>query len=166
MYTNMLSQLKQVKLENLLPRTLELIPEVRLDAGLPPLVTPTSQIIGSQAVNCALDETKGQPMYTTRSIQFVNLVKGIYGKTLIPSTLNSDIRLPVLEKKHLMIFDSIKNNPTPFSKNMEGLNWPILKKKNYCSNFSQTWLTTFWKIEQSKFIWQKFIKLKKKNAEN
>ena len=93
MYTNMLSQLKQVKLENLLPRTLELIPEVRLDAGLPPLVTPTSQIIGSQAVNCALDETKGQPMYTTRSIQFVNLVKGIYGKT--PYPINPEFRYKI-----------------------------------------------------------------------
>ena len=35
----------------------------RMDAGLPPLVTPTSQIIGAQAVSCALDELKGRPMY-------------------------------------------------------------------------------------------------------
>lgn len=84
MYTNMLAQLKQLKLENLLPRTLELIPDVRYAAGLPPLVTPTSQIVGVQAVNCAIDEEKGQPPYTTRSLQFVNLVKGVYGKTPYP----------------------------------------------------------------------------------
>lgn len=84
MYSNMLAQLKQLKLEKLLPRTLELIPSVRMDAGCPPLVTPTSQIVGVQAVNCAIDESKGQPMYTTKSIQFVNLVKGIYGKTPLP----------------------------------------------------------------------------------
>lgn len=84
MYSNMLAQLKQLKLEKLLPRTLELIPSVRMDAGCPPLVTPTSQIVGVQAVNCAIDESKGQPMYTTKSIQFVNLVKGIYGKTPVP----------------------------------------------------------------------------------
>ena len=83
MYTNMLAQLKQLKLEKLLPRTLELIPSVRMDAGCPPLVTPTSQIVGAQAVNCAIDESKGNPVYTTKSIQFVNLVKGIYGKTLM-----------------------------------------------------------------------------------
>ena len=51
MYTNMLSQLKQVKQEDLLPRVLEVIPTVRLAAGCPPLVTPTSQIVGAQAVN-------------------------------------------------------------------------------------------------------------------
>jgi len=84
MYTNMLAQLKQLKLENLLPRVLEIIPTVRMDAGCPPLVTPTSQIVGAQAVNCAIDESKGLPFYTNKSIQFVNLVKGIYGKTPMP----------------------------------------------------------------------------------
>jgi len=84
MYTNMLSQLKALKLEKLLPRTLEIIPTVRLAAGCPPLVTPTSQIVGVQAVNCIIDENKGQPFYTTKSIQFVNLVKGSYGHTPIP----------------------------------------------------------------------------------
>jgi oxaloacetate decarboxylase alpha subunit/pyruvate carboxylase subunit B len=84
MYTNMLSQLKGLKLEKLLPRTLEIIPTVRLAAGCPPLVTPTSQIIGVQAVNCVIDENKGQPFYTTKSIQFVNLVKGLYGRTPVP----------------------------------------------------------------------------------
>lgn len=84
MYTNMLSQLKALKLEKLLPRTLEIIPTVRLAAGCPPLVTPTSQIVGVQAVNCIIDENKNQPFYTTKSIQFVNLVKGSYGHTPIP----------------------------------------------------------------------------------
>jgi len=84
MYTNMLAQLKQLKLEKLLPRVLEIIPTVRLNAGLPPLVTPTSQIVGVQAVNCIIDENNGKPYYTTNSVQFVNLVKGLYGKTPIP----------------------------------------------------------------------------------
>ena len=84
MYTNMLAQLKQLKLEDLLPRVLEIIPRVRLSAGCPPLVTPTSQIVGVQAVNCVQDENAGKPMYTHKSNQFVNLVKGLYGKTPIP----------------------------------------------------------------------------------
>lgn len=84
MYTNMLAQLKQLKLEKLLPRVLEIIPTVRLAAGCPPLVTPTSQIVGVQAVNCVIDENNGKPFYTTNSNQFVNLVKGLYGKTPIP----------------------------------------------------------------------------------
>jgi oxaloacetate decarboxylase alpha subunit/pyruvate carboxylase subunit B len=84
MYTNMLAQLKQLKLDHLLPRVLELVPLVRIKSGCPPLVTPTSQIVGVQAVNCVIDENKGQAFFTTKSIQFVNLVKGIYGKTPIP----------------------------------------------------------------------------------
>lgn len=84
MYTNMLSQLKQLKLDHLLNRVLELVPLVRVDAGCPPLVTPTSQIVGVQAVNCVIDENKGQPHYTSKSTQFINLVKGSYGKTPIP----------------------------------------------------------------------------------
>ena len=84
MYTNMLAQLKQLKLDHLFPRVLELVPLVRVKSGCPPLVTPTSQIVGVQAVNCVIDENKGQPYFTTKSIQYVNLVKGIYGKTPIP----------------------------------------------------------------------------------
>jgi oxaloacetate decarboxylase alpha subunit/pyruvate carboxylase subunit B len=84
MYTNMLAQLKQLKLEKLLTHVLEIIPTVRLAAGLPPLVTPTSQIVGVQAVNCVIDENNGKPFYTTNSVQFVNLVKGLYGKTPFP----------------------------------------------------------------------------------
>jgi oxaloacetate decarboxylase alpha subunit/pyruvate carboxylase subunit B len=84
MYTNMQAQLKQLKLDHLLPRVLELVPLVRIKSGCPPLVTPTSQIVGVQAVNCVIDENKDLPYFTTKSIQFVNLVKGIYGKTPIP----------------------------------------------------------------------------------
>ncbi len=84
MYTNMVAQLKQFKSEDLLEKAMELIPEVRLAAGLPPLVTPTSQIVGAQAVNCALDAKKGKPKYTTVSNQFVSLVKGEYGHTPVP----------------------------------------------------------------------------------
>jgi len=84
MYTNMLAQLKQLGLEQLLDRVLEIVPEVRLDAGCPPLVTPTSQIVGVQAVNCIIDENKGLPRYTNNNTQFINLVKGSYGKTPIP----------------------------------------------------------------------------------
>lgn len=84
MYSNMLAQLKQFKQEKLLPRALELIPMVRLSSGCPPLVTPTSQIVGVQAVNCAIDEEKEVPIFTTKSIQYVNLVKGSYGKTPVP----------------------------------------------------------------------------------
>lgn len=84
MYTNMVAQLKQLGSESILNNAMLLIPRVRLDAGLPPLVTPTSQIVGAQAVNCAMSLKKGKPMYSNTSNQFVALVKGEYGHTPVP----------------------------------------------------------------------------------
>ena len=84
MYSNMVAQLKTLKAEDLLDDAMRLIPKVRRDAGLIPLVTPTSQIVGSQAVNLAIDRRKGNPDYTTKSNEFIALVKGEYGKTPVP----------------------------------------------------------------------------------
>lgn len=81
MYSNMVAQLRTLKAEDLLDDAMRLIPKVRRDAGLIPLVTPTSQIVGSQAVNLAIDRRKGNPDYTTKSNEFISLVKGEYGKT-------------------------------------------------------------------------------------
>ncbi len=103
MYTNMLAQLKQLKLEDLLPRVLEIIPSVRLAAGCPPLVTPTSQIVGVQAVNCVQDENAGKPMYTSKSNQFVNLVKGLYGKT--PTPIDPDFREKITGSREEIPYD-------------------------------------------------------------
>jgi len=93
MYTNMLSQLKTLGLDHLLDRVLEVVPVVRLDAGCPPLVTPSSQIVGAQAVNCVIDENAGKPFYSNVSNQFFNLVKGEYGKT--PIDINPNFRMKI-----------------------------------------------------------------------
>lgn len=84
MYSNMVAQLKALQAEELLDDAMRLIPMVRRDAGLVPLVTPTSQIVGSQAVSVALDRKKGNPDYSNPSNQFISLVKGEYGKTPVP----------------------------------------------------------------------------------
>lgn len=84
MYSNMVAQLKALKADDLLEDAMRLIPKVRKDAGLVPLVTPTSQIVGSQAVSLALDRRNGNPDYTNTNNQFVALVKGEYGKTPTP----------------------------------------------------------------------------------
>lgn len=84
MYTNMMAQLQEFKLEQHLEEVLQIVPQVRLDAGVPPLVTPTSQIVGVQAVNCIVDKAQGKPFYTNVSKNFVELVKGSYGRTPFP----------------------------------------------------------------------------------
>ncbi len=111
MYTNMLAQLKQYKCEDLLPRVLEVIPTVRMACGCPPLVTPTSQIVGVQAVNCVIDEKNGKPFYTNSSIQFVNLVKGSYGKTPIP--VDPDFREQIAGTREEIPYDTSEYQKQP-----------------------------------------------------
>ena len=111
MYSNMVAQLKQLKAEEILPRAMELIPTVRLAAGLPPLVTPTSQIVGAQAVNCAMDEKAGRPMYTNKSSQFVNLVKGEYGIT--PVKIDPEFRLKICGHREEIPYDVSKYQMQP-----------------------------------------------------
>ncbi len=84
MYTNIVAQLKQLNSIDILEDAMRLIPSVRADAGLPPLVTPTSQIVGVQAVVSAINLKKGNLKYANPSNQFIALVKGEYGKTPVP----------------------------------------------------------------------------------
>ncbi len=111
MYSNMVAQLKQLNSMDILEKAMELIPTVRLAAGLPPLVTPTSQIVGAQAVNCALDLKAGKPMYSNVSNQFVNLVKGEYGKTPVP--VNPEFRLKIAGTREEIPYDTSKYQMQP-----------------------------------------------------
>ena len=111
MYSNMVAQLKQLKAEDILPRAMELIPTVRLSAGLPPLVTPASQIVGAQAVNCALDEKAGRAMYTNKSSQFIGLVKGDYGKT--PVEIDPEFRFKICGFREEIPYDTTKYKMQP-----------------------------------------------------
>lgn len=104
MYTNMVAQLKQVNSLDILPEAMKLIPSVRLDAGLPPLVTPTSQIVGVQAVSSALNLKNGRPKYANPSNQFVSLVKGEYGKTPVP--VDPEFRLQIAGTREETPYDT------------------------------------------------------------
>ena len=111
MYSNMVAQLKQLNSMDILEKAMELIPTVRLAAGLPPLVTPTSQIVGAQAVNCAIDLKAGKPMYSNVSNQFVNLVKGEYGKTPMP--IDPEFRFKIAGTREEIPYDTSKNQTQP-----------------------------------------------------
>ncbi|MDD4492989.1 MAG: oxaloacetate decarboxylase subunit alpha [Eubacteriales bacterium] len=80
MLSNLVSQLKQAGKENLLEDVLTEIPKVRKDFGYPPLVTPTSQIVGTQAVMNVLSGER----YKMIPKESKALVKGEYGKTPAP----------------------------------------------------------------------------------
>ena len=114
MYTNMVAQLKQYNSLDILDDAMKLIPSVRLDSGLPPLVTPTSQIVGVQAVSSALNEKNGREKYANASNQFVSLVKGEYGKT--PVAIDPAFREMITGSSQEIPYDVSKyvrqDNPT------------------------------------------------------
>lgn len=106
MYSNMVAQLKQLGASELLDDAMRLIPKVRRDAGLIPLVTPTSQIVGSQAVSLALDRKNGKPDYSMPSMQFTSLVKGEYGHTPVP--VDPEFRRQITGSPEEVAYDTSK----------------------------------------------------------
>ena len=90
MLSNLLSQLKQAGKEDKLSEVLEEVPRVRADCGYPPLVTPSSQIVGTQAVyNVIMGER-----YKMVTKEFKGLVKGEYGNT--PVAIDPDFREKII----------------------------------------------------------------------
>ena len=80
MLSNLVSQLKEMKQEDKFDEVLEEVPRVRKDFGEPPLVTPSSQIVGTQAVmNVLMGER-----YKVATEQTKDLLRGKYGQTEKP----------------------------------------------------------------------------------
>lgn len=80
MLSNLVGQLKQANAMDKFDEVLKEVPRVREDLGYPPLVTPTSQIVGTQAV---LNVVMGE-RYKMIPNEVKMLVKGMYGKTTVP----------------------------------------------------------------------------------
>ena len=90
MLSNLLSQLKQAGKEDQLTAVLEEVPRVRQDSGYPPLVTPTSQIVGTQAVFNIITGER----YKMCTKEFKDLVAGKYGTTPMP--IDPDFRKKII----------------------------------------------------------------------
>lgn len=86
MLSNLLSQLKQAKAEDKYYEVLAEVPRVRADFGYPPLVTPSSQIVGSQAV---LNVLSGE-RYKVFTKESKAILRGEYGK--LPGEVNEEVR--------------------------------------------------------------------------
>lgn len=80
MLSNLLSQLKQAGQADKLEEVLQEVPRVRKDAGYPPLVTPTSQIVGTQAVYNVITGER----YKMCTNEFKGIIAGKYGTTPVP----------------------------------------------------------------------------------
>ncbi|QYZ78240.1 oxaloacetate decarboxylase subunit alpha [Methanofollis formosanus] len=87
MISNLVSQLKEQDALNRLDEVLAEIPRVREDLGYPPLVTPTSQIVGTQAV---LNVLMGKERYSNVTKEVKDYVRGLYGRP--PAGISDEIR--------------------------------------------------------------------------
>ncbi len=85
MLSNLVSQLKNAGKSDKLTEVLEEVPRVRADVGNPPLVTPSSQIVGTQAVMNVISGER----YKMVTKEFKGLVRGEYGKT--PEPISEEI---------------------------------------------------------------------------
>ncbi|HPT69008.1 MAG TPA: acetyl-CoA carboxylase biotin carboxyl carrier protein, partial [Syntrophomonas sp.] len=90
MISNLVSQLEEQKASHRLPEVLEEIPRVRKDLGYPPLVTPTSQIVGVQAV---LNILAGE-RYKLCPGEVKNYVRGFYGKP--PAPIDAEVQKKII----------------------------------------------------------------------
>lgn len=80
MLSNLVSQLREQNAEDRYLEVLQEVPRVRNDLGMPPLVTPSSQIVGTQAV---LNVLMGE-RYKILSKETQEMLKGRYGRTPMP----------------------------------------------------------------------------------
>ena len=90
MYSNLINQLKAQNMQERFPEVLEEVPRVREELGYPPLVTPTSQIVGVQAV---LNVITGE-RYKMITKEVEKYIKGFYGKP--PADVSSELKKRVL----------------------------------------------------------------------
>ena len=89
MLSNLISQLKNLGKSDKLTEVLEEVPRVRADAGYPPLVTPSSQIVGTQAV---FNVIAGRYKNVTK--EFKGLIKGEYGQA--PMEIDPEFRKQII----------------------------------------------------------------------
>ncbi len=114
MLSNLESQLREMDADDRFEEVLNEIPRVRQDLGFIPLVTPTSQIVGAQALFNVLDDER----YKHLNIETVNLILGKYGK--VPGKINknlSDLAKKVKQEEEILEdLDSAKSKLRSFCK--------------------------------------------------
>jgi oxaloacetate decarboxylase alpha subunit len=96
MLSNLTSQLKEQNALHKLPEVLKEVPRVREDLGYPPLVTPTSQIVGTQAV---INVMTGE-RYKVVINEVKNYVKGLYGRP--PAPINPDLKKKIIDDEEMI----------------------------------------------------------------
>ncbi len=127
MLSNLISQLKMAGKSDKLEEVLEEVANVRRDAGFPPLVTPSSQIVGTQAVNNVLFADEGRYARVTK--EFKALVRGEYGRC--PAEIDEAFKKKVIGDDEIIDYrpadkiapeiDSLRQRVAPYEEQEEDL---------------------------------------------
>ena len=127
MLSNLISQLRMAGKSDKLDAVLEEVAHVRADAGYPPLVTPTSQIVGTQAVNNVLFAGEGRYARVTK--EFKALIRGEYGKC--PAPVDDAFKRKIIGDDDVIDYrpadkiapeiDSLRQRVAPYSEQDEDL---------------------------------------------
>jgi len=96
MFSNLISQLKEQNATDRLKEVLEEVPKVRKDLGYPPLVTPTSQLVGTQAVFNVLAGER----YKIVPKEIKDYVKGLYGKP--PAPIDKEVKKKIIGEEEVI----------------------------------------------------------------
>lgn len=101
MLSNLVNQLKEMGMADKYQDLLDEMPRVREDLGYPPLVTPSSQIVGSMATMNVMMAASGQPRYTMVPREVKDLARGKFGRT--PKPVKPEILAAMKIKQEEMI---------------------------------------------------------------
>lgn len=123
MFSNLLEQLREQNALDRLKEVLEEVPKVRKELGYPPLVTPTSQLVGIQAVFNVLSGKR----YSIVPKEVKDYVKGLYGKP--PASINEEVKKKIIgDEKPITcrpadflehVLDKIPDDVKPYIKSEE-----------------------------------------------
>ena len=103
MLSNMVNQLKEMGAADKYQELLDEMPRVREDLGFPPLVTPSSQIVGTMATMNVIMQANGQPRYSMVPNEVRDLARGKFGKT--PKPVKPEVLAAMKIKPEEMITD-------------------------------------------------------------
>jgi oxaloacetate decarboxylase (Na+ extruding) subunit alpha len=117
MLSNLLNQMKEQGMADKYPELIEELPKVRADLGYPPLVTPTSQMLGTMA---AFNVMLGRYKMVPREIK--DLVRGKYGRT--PAPIDPEIRRLIIGDEQPITYRPADD----IAPQMETLRWELAEK--------------------------------------
>ncbi len=145
MLSNLMNQLKKAGKEDKLPEVLAEVPNVRKDCGYPPLVTPSSQIVGTQAVmNVVMGERYKMTTKETR-----DLFAGKYGR--VPMPINEEVAKKILKGEKRITYRPADDLEPEYEK----LKAEVIEKGFYTQEEDVLSYASFPEVAENFFKWRK-----------